>query len=146
MKAFHSKLGDGKFDGILYVPTSGSDNALRHLAQKLGGLLGLHVIHVIVKTRATAPQASFSSSILRSENVKGAFSYQGRDSLLGKSVLLLDDFCETGSTIKEVSRILTPLGVSKITPLVLLSGKVELANEPVIQQSKSELRASAIQH
>ncbi len=146
LKAFHSKLGNGKFDGILYVPTSGSDNALRHLAQKLGGLLGLHVIHGIVKTRATAPQASFSSSILRSENVKGAFSYQGRDSLLGKSVLLLDDFCETGSTIKEVSRILTPLGVSKITPLVLLSGKVELANEPVIQQSKSELRASAIQH
>jgi ATP-dependent DNA helicase RecQ len=133
VKAFYARLGNEKLDAIMYVPALNPNSPIQHLAQKLGGVLGIPAYHGLTKTRATAPQASFSSSIMRTENVKGAFKYVGKESLLGKSVILMDDFCETGATIKEVSRILTLEGVSKIAPMVLLTGKVENVLEPIPQ-------------
>jgi predicted amidophosphoribosyltransferase len=132
MKAVRSKCNFEKFDLILYLPTAKSNGALQHLAKKVGGQLGIPVVSGIFKVKATLPQSGLASAILRTENVKGAFRYDGMVDLEGKSILLIDDICETGSSLKEVARVLTLLGAAKITPLVLVHGKVESQLEPAI--------------
>jgi ATP-dependent DNA helicase RecQ len=129
-KALRSKCNFEKFDLILFLPSSKSGEALQHLAKKLGGQLGIPVASGIVRVKTTRPQSGLASAILRSENVKGAFRYDGMIGLENKSILLIDDICETGSTLKEVARVLTLLGAAKITPLVLVQGKIECQLEP----------------
>ena len=42
---------------------------------------------------------------------------QTRDS--NKSLLLVDDICDSGATLKEIGKLLTACGAQRITPLVI---------------------------
>ena len=55
----------------------------------------------------------------RAYNLKGAFTFGG--DLAGKSVLIIDDLITTGSTIKEISRILKNANVKEVTALAITS-------------------------
>jgi ATP-dependent DNA helicase RecQ len=57
--------------------------------------------------------------VLKKSNIKGAFEYADPGELAGKSILLFDDICDSGATIKEIGRLLTRGGAAKITPLVI---------------------------
>ena len=55
-------------------------------------------------------------------NLEGAFAYTGQ-SLAGRTVVLLDDVCTTGSTLLECSRALLPAQPDQIWGLVLAHGR-----------------------
>lgn len=50
----------------------------------------------------------------RIENVKGAFKIMNKNKLKGKSILIVDDVCTTGSTVNEVARTLLNAGAREI--------------------------------
>ena len=111
-------------DLVLSVPmhwrrrlSRGYDHA-RILAVTLASELRLPLGHELVRTRYTPPQAHLSRS-LRLQNVRGSFEVQGKVTLAGAHVLLVDDVTTTGATADEASRVLLQAGASSVTLAVI---------------------------
>ena len=119
LKAFRKKFGQEKFDLIVYVPPTSSGDLVKNFAIKISQVLKFPISHNMVKTRTTEPQKVFENSYLKSDNVKGAFTYAVPDEIKGKNILLIDDIFDSGATVKEAGRILSNFGAMKIAPIVI---------------------------
>jgi ATP-dependent DNA helicase RecQ len=119
LKAFRKYYGQEKFDIVVYVPPTLSGNLVRNFAEKVARVLQFPLSHGLIKTRKTEPQKVFQSGYGKKDNITNAFDFQPRNDLIGKSVLLIDDIFDSGTTIKEIGRILTNFGAIKISPLVI---------------------------
>ena len=56
---------------------------------------------------------------MKKSNIKDAFAFEGPEEISGKTILLFDDVFDSGATIKEIGRLLSNLGASKIAPIVI---------------------------
>ncbi|NML38914.1 RecQ family ATP-dependent DNA helicase [Chitinophaga sp. G-6-1-13] len=119
LKAFRKKFGQEKFDLIVYVPPTSSGDLVKNFATKISQVLKFPISHNLQKIRKTDQQKIFENSLLKSDNVNGAFTFTAPDEINGKSVLLIDDIFDSGATIKEIGKILTNFGASKIVPIVI---------------------------
>ena len=73
-------------------------------------------VRTLVRTRNTAPQVGLNESQRRS-NLTGAFACRGR--LEQARVLLIDDVCTTGATMRECAAALHAAGALSIWGLTL---------------------------
>ena len=119
LKAFRKHYGKEQFDLVLYIPPTESGNLVKNFAQKIAKVLKFPISDGLKKTRVTDSQKVFQIGLLKRENVKNAFSYDGVSEITGISVLLVDDIFDSGATIREVGRYLTKLGAIKIAPLII---------------------------
>jgi ComF family protein len=81
------------------------------MAEKLGGkpIKGL-----VLRTRLTVPQVGLNKE-KRMENVRGIFQINGKHGgVIPESVVVVDDVWTTGSTLREVGRILKAGGVRQV--------------------------------
>ena len=69
----------------------------------------------LVRNRETAPQYKLSGKE-REKNLKNAFSLLKKD--LKQPILLLDDISTTGTTIREIIKVLRQNEIENITTLV----------------------------
>lgn len=72
----------------------------------------------LVRTKRTKPQFALNREE-RQANLFGAFSIPNPVVIKGKTALLIDDICTTGSTLKECSRVLRKAGARQVMALVL---------------------------
>ncbi len=119
LKAFRKKFGQERFDFIAYVPPTSSGDLVKNFATKLSQVLNFPITHDLVKTRQTTLQKDFENGYLKAENVGGAFSFNNPSVLAGKSILLVDDIFDSGATIKELGKLFTNFGATKIAPIVI---------------------------
>jgi len=119
LKAYRKKFEQEKFDLILYVPPTKSGELVKNFAVKVSQVLKFPISHNLIKQRVTSEQKVFENSILKSDNVKDAFTYKNPQEIRGKTILLIDDIFDSGATIKEIGKYLTQLGAVVIAPLVL---------------------------
>jgi ATP-dependent DNA helicase RecQ len=119
LKAYRNHYGQEQFDLIIYVPPTESGDLVKNFAEKISRVLRIPISHNLVKTEETQPQKVFQNGYLKNENVSGKFGYRNIEEIRGKSVILIDDIFDSGATIKEVGKMLTNNGVSKIAPLVI---------------------------
>jgi ATP-dependent DNA helicase RecQ len=119
LRAYNKHLKEEKFDLLLYVPPTKSGDLVKNFAEKLSGILKIPISHKLVKTRQTEEQKIFESVISKEENLKDAFTYSDHEEINGKTILLIDDICDSYATIKEIGKYLTKLGAKKIVPLVI---------------------------
>lgn len=119
LKAFRKKFGQEKFDLVVYVPPTSSGDLVKNFATKVAQVLKFPISHNLQKSRKTQEQKVFENSYLKSDNVKGAFTFAVLNEVKGKSVLLIDDIFDGGATVKEVGKLLTILGAIKIAPIVI---------------------------
>jgi len=119
LRAFRNKFGQERFDLVLYVPQTKSGELVRNFAEKIAKSLKFPISHNLHKIRQTEEQKVFENTFLKTSNVKGAFTYESPNEIKGKSVLLIDDIFDSGATMKELGRLLTGLGATKIVPLVI---------------------------
>lgn len=125
-KAFNKTMNGKKFDILLYVPPTSSGTLLKNFSISLSVLLNIPVSHNLIKIKKTEPQKVFQSAYAKKENILNAFSVEPHSLVQGKSVLLVDDVCDSGATIKEIGRMLSKAGAVSVTPLVIaktVSGK-----------------------
>jgi ComF family protein len=73
---------------------------------------------VLVRTRATAPQAGLDRSARRS-NIAGAFAVRHPERVAGRRLLLVDDVITTGATVAECARVLKQSGAAQVDVLAL---------------------------
>lgn len=119
LKAFRHKYRQEPFDWILYVPPTESGDLVKNFAEKLSKILKIPVSHNLIKTTDTKPQKVFQNGYLKRDNVLGKFDYSNPKEIEGKTILLFDDILDSGATIKEIGKILTKFGATKIAPLVI---------------------------
>jgi ATP-dependent DNA helicase RecQ len=119
LKAFKSVFGVTKFDLIMFVPSTMSGDLVKNFSVKIGKALKTPVSDGIIKTRTTDAQKSFKTGLLKTDNVKNAFTLKNEKEVVGKSILLIDDIFDSGATMKELGRMLTQHGAKVISPLVI---------------------------
>jgi len=94
-------------------------NQTAFLAIHLGKLTNLPVsLTLLRKKKNTQPQAGLHES-QRRENLKGSFTVTRPVSLKGKNILLIDDVCTTGATVREATSVLRKGGSARVTVLTL---------------------------
>lgn len=119
LRAFHENHKADDFDMVLYIPPTKSGDLVKNFAAQIAKRLKLPLYDDLVKVRTTDAQKMFNSGITKKENMKGAFGLTDSDLVVGKSVLLIDDICDSGVTLKEAGRYLTNQGAKLIMPLTI---------------------------
>ena len=119
LKAFRKRFGQEQFDLVIYVPPTVSGDLVKNFAEKMAWILKFPISYDLKKTRQTQEQKVFENFILKAENVKNVFTFIHPELVAGKKILLIDDICDSGMTLREIGRYLTSLGAIKISPLVI---------------------------
>lgn len=89
-------------------------NQAEEIGKELSHFLKIPLIcDVLIKNKNTLSQVELSDEERR-KNVLGAFSYQNKEKIIGKRILLVDDVYTTGSTMEESAKILKTAGVKEI--------------------------------
>jgi len=111
-------------DAIVAVPLHPSRERVRGynqsalLARELGRRVGLPVLEGARRTRDTANQVGLNRKA-REVNVKGAFECSAPQLVAGRSLLLIDDVCTTGSTLLACAEPLLRAKASAVWGLVV---------------------------
>lgn len=110
-----------KPDMIIPAPMHKSDrrrrgcNQAELVAKELGKQLEIPVrSDIAVKIRKTTEQKHLSRRERRI-NLKDAFAVTDSGSVRGRNIILLDDVCTTGSTLRELTRTLKNSGARRIS-------------------------------
>lgn len=115
---FQSLLSLGSLsniDFITYIPMRRKDinrrgyNQTKLIAKELAKLSGKPCKAFLKKTRDAKEQKTLSAKERR-ENMKDIFAACNIKSLYGRSVLIIDDVCTTGSTVSEAAKVLKESG------------------------------------
>lgn len=77
---------------------------------------------VLMRAKATPPQARTHSRRERQAQIKNAFRVINKDTLAEKNILLIDDVATTGATLVEAASTLKKAGAAKIYAAVLAHG------------------------
>jgi len=72
----------------------------------------------LIRTKFTKPQVELTGA-KRKTNIKGIFAWIGKNEIKGKTIILVDDVCTTGSTLEECAKVLRKAGAKEIWGLVL---------------------------
>jgi ATP-dependent DNA helicase RecQ len=119
LRAYRKHFGQEEFDLIVYVPPTESGDLVEDFAKRVAKNLHFPVSNGLKKIRVTEPQKVFQNAVLKRDNVREAFQYHNPLEIRGKSILVVDDIFDSGSTIKEIGRMFTKLGAAKIAPLTI---------------------------
>ena len=110
-------------DFIVTVPpsfTSRPFDPVSFLAEKISKVTGIRwEKDVIKRTRITKLQKRILDKAGKEENVISTFRLNNSLSISGRKILLLDDLCDSGATLNQISQILRRAKADKIFVLVL---------------------------
>lgn len=115
---FNKKYRNDNFDFIVYVPPTESGDLVKNFAIKISKITGIPIFDGLIKIKQTKPQKSFESAYNKTANIQDAFKVTN-NYLLSKRILLIDDVCDNGATLKELAKVLTKAGAIYIRPLVI---------------------------
>ena len=95
-------------------------NQAELIAEIIARVTGRPLVHILKRTRHTAPQAELSREA-RLTNVSGAF-VMGKNVTLPRTVVLVDDVTSTGSTLSACAHALKSAGVTTVRGFALARG------------------------
>ena len=110
-------LRDRAFDAVVPVPMHRSKkrrrgyNQAELLAAALGEVLGIPMLPLAEKTKEKRTQSKLPRAE-RAENVRNTFGANA--GAAGKAVLLVDDVCTTGETLRACARKLITAGAARV--------------------------------
>lgn len=115
----------GHIDMVVPVPMHGLKRFFRGydqaavLADEMAKCLNVPAVpRVLVRSRMTMPQ-SFLGRSGRQRNMAEAFRIRCAGAVAGKQVVLIDDVCTTGSTVRACAAVLKKAGARRVIAAVL---------------------------
>ena len=115
-------------DIITYVPMRRRDKLRRGynqtaiIARELAQLADKPCKPLLRKVRDTSQQKTLGAADRR-KNVKDAFAYKSGYNISGRTVLIIDDVCTTGSTLSEAASKLKGAGAASVIAAVFAKTK-----------------------
>lgn len=110
----------GNIDVIIPVPMHIKNKLARGynqaelIAREISAVLDVQLCpKAVIKTIRTKQQKKLTAKE-RSTNLKRAFSVKDSELIRGKSVLIIDDVCTTGSTFTELTKLLKSAGAARV--------------------------------
>lgn len=106
-------------DEIIYIPMTREDydrrgyNQTELIARELHFMMDVPYRNALVKRRRTRLQKELSGEERR-RNIAGAFRAANGVRFDGKTVLIIDDVCTTGSTLSDAARALRDAGAERV--------------------------------
>ena len=94
------------------------------LAKAAARWLNLDAAQLLRKTRETQVQHDLPAA-QREKNVDGAYSVIDPESVAGRSIVLVDDICTTGATMRACAKALRQAGAEEIVCLSFLRTELE---------------------
>ncbi len=73
---------------------------------------------ILIRTRWTQPQVDLTKDE-RKKNIRNAFKVKHPGKIKGKKILLVDDVCTTGATVKECAKVLLKAGAINVDVITL---------------------------
>jgi ComF family protein len=70
--------------------------------------------NIIIKKIDTLPQAKITNRARRLKNIKGVFEIKNKESVKGRTIIVIDDVTTTGGTITEIMNMLKKSGAKKV--------------------------------
>lgn len=90
------------------------------IARRISKVCGIKVINAAKRIRSTETQTHLHSQEKRAANVRGAFALRpAARQLVAKHVVIVDDVMTTGSTLRELGRLLKHAAPASLSTLVL---------------------------
>ena len=115
----------GQFDTVTWVPVSrkrlrrrGFDQA-ELLCRSACRLWGVTPVRLLVKETDNPPQSGLREAAARRANVLGVYAPAPGADIAGRRVLLMDDICTTGATLRECARVLRQSGAADVVCAVV---------------------------
>ncbi len=114
-------LEGNALDGLVPVPLHTARqrergfNQAELLAQEVSRQTGIPVMDILTRTRETGQQARMGKE-KRQSNLEGAFNVSG--TVKGLKLLVVDDVCTTGATVKACAKALSSAGAREVSLLV----------------------------
>ncbi len=94
-------------------------NQAEVIARELSRLKGIELAgSALVKVKNVPPQTGLDMEERR-KNVRGAYRVRNGKTVEGKVVILIDDVCTTGSTLRECSSALKAAGAKEVRALTV---------------------------
>ena len=118
-KIIIKKLQDLTFDKIFFVPPTVSGDLVENFAKRLSEKVAIPISNSLIKIAETDPQKIFESGHRKIANVKGKFSMDENEIIKGKNVLIIDDVYDSGSTLKEICKVMELHGAKVVIPLAI---------------------------
>jgi ComF family protein len=118
----HDVLRDARFDAVVPVPMSPRKrrsrgyNQAELLARALGKRAGLSCDLILEQPLERATQSHLARDA-RAANVRHAFTASNRAA--GKSLLIVDDVCTTGETLRACARALKRAGAKRVCAIAV---------------------------
>ena len=129
-------------DALTFVPMTARAekkrgyNQSRLLAEELAARCGKPVLYSVGKRRESKPQKTLGRTE-REKNLEGCFHITDRQTVKGKSILIIDDTFTTGSTVSVLSDALKRAGATGVYALTATSVQYKYPfGKPPEQQSK----------
>ena len=117
-------------DLIVYIPSHKRKEAKRGynpaelLASYISKDLNIPVSKEnLIKNKWTKDQSKLNR-LDRTTNLTDSFYIKNKEEIKGRKILLIDDIITTGTTLKEVSKVLIQNGVKEIIGLTLTASKI----------------------
>jgi len=115
-------IGDARFDAIVPVPMSRTKERKRgyNQAERLARALGRRTntpCEILLTKRGERATQSLLPRSERAKNVRGAFLASPRVS--GKTLLLVDDICTTGETLRACANELLQAGAASVAAVTV---------------------------
>ncbi|MDR3148790.1 MAG: ComF family protein [Oscillospiraceae bacterium] len=111
--------GADSFDAVTFVPLhwlrrlKRGYNQTELLANALSRKFGVQVLKTLTKPKRAKANSGLNSA-QRAGNVTDAFRIKCSSGVSGKRILLIDDVCTTGATLRETAKILIQAGASDV--------------------------------
>jgi len=118
----HETMRDFDFDAIVPVPMHWlrrhhrGYNQAELLARALSRRIGIPAELLLRKTHGGSPQSTLARDA-RARNVRKAFAASPRAK--GKRILIVDDICTTGETLRACARVLLGAGSSRVCAIAI---------------------------
>lgn len=117
-----------KVDFIVPVPISlkrkmkRKYNQCEILTEEISKILDIPYQNALLKIVDNPAQHDIAS-VYKSENVKNVYKVNTNFEIKGKKILLIDDVCTTGNTLRECSKMLLSSGAESVLCLVIAFAK-----------------------
>lgn len=116
-----------KTEDALVVPIPLSKKRLRQRGFNQSELIARHLsdkvkTDILYKKVHTDSQVSIKDKEKRLTNLAGSFEVKNPEIIMGRNIILIDDVCTTGATIKEAKKVLKDAGARRVVAVVVARG------------------------